>query len=170
MSARPTASRPPRPRRGKDAADGLEGGSGPEDALEACPRCGRPADELAYSHAAGAIVCEACHCTVAPLASAAARRYRRPKPPPPPKPSRYAQLVEEVITALQRAGEEVTGSRWAIGGLGSGTGRFTGYCPVCAVGLVDLQILNTDPPRVRTDGCSNGCSSDLIWDTLWPPT
>jgi hypothetical protein len=64
---------------------------------------------------------------------------------------------------------EVTGWEWSIGGLGSGSGRYTGWCPVCADGLVDIRVLKTDPPRARTDGCSNGCSPDLIWDTVWPP-
>jgi hypothetical protein len=47
-----------------------------------------------------------------------------------------------------------------------GTGRLMGYCPACGLGCVAVQILNTDPPRARTDGCSNGCSTDLIWGSL----
>ena len=114
-------------------------------------------------------MCEACHCRAAPASGGAARRYRRPKPPPPPKPTRYAALVGDVLAALKRSSMEATGWEWSIGGLGAGEGRYTGWCPVCARGLVDIQILNTDPPRARTDGCTNGCSPDLICDAVWPP-
>jgi hypothetical protein len=115
------------------------------------------------------VVCERCHCRAAPPASPAARRYRRPKPPPPSKPGRYAQLVDDVLTALKRSSMEVTGWEWSIGGLGSGEGRFTGWCPVCGAGLVDIQVIRADPPDARTEGCAAGCPSDLIFNTLWPP-
>jgi len=113
-------------------------------------------------------VCERCHCRAAPPASPAARRYRRPKPPPPPKPSRYAQLVEDVLTVLKRSSMEVTGWEWSIGGLGTGEGVFTGWCPVCTRGLVTFQLLNTDPPRARLAGCDNGCVPELIREAIWP--
>jgi hypothetical protein len=133
-----------------------------------CECCGREADELHISFAAGAICCERCHSRAAPPASAAARRYRRPKPPPPPKPSRYALLVDDVLAALKRSSLEATGWEWSIGGLGTGEGRYHGWCPVCTRGLVDIQLLNLDPPRARIDHCGNGCIPDLIYDAIWP--
>jgi hypothetical protein len=113
-------------------------------------------------------VCESCHCRAAPAPGGAAHRYRRPKPPPPPKPTRYAALVGDVLAALKRSSVEVTGWEWSIGGLGSGEGRYAGWCPVCARGLVDIQVLNTDPPRTRIGTCGNGCSPELIYEVIWP--
>jgi hypothetical protein len=113
-------------------------------------------------------VCEACHCRAAPAPGGASRRPRRPKPPPAPKPTRYAELVGDVLAALKRSSMEATGWEWSIGGLGTGKGVYHGWCPVCADGLVEIRVLNTDPPRARTPGCSNGCSPDLLYDALWP--
>jgi hypothetical protein len=97
------------------------------------------------------------------------RRYRRPKAPPAPKPTRYAQLVDDVLQALKRSSMTATEWEWSIGGLGTGKGIFTGWCPVCTRGLVTFQLFDTDPPRAGTEGCANGCTPDLIYDVLWPP-
>ena len=116
--------------------------------------------------------CERCYCRVAPPISAAARRW---KPPvraqlERPKPTAYAELVTDVYGAMQRVGEAVTGEHWCVFGLGDPSLPYMGYCPACRVGTVAIHTLSTDPPRARTEGCSFGCTAELIYDAIWPPT
>lgn len=51
-------------------------------------------------------------------------------------------------------------------GLGDPKLPLMGYCPVCRRGTVSIYLLDTDPPRPRTDGCTDGCSPDLIFDAI----
>jgi hypothetical protein len=126
---------------------------------ERCEACGRRTPELAYSCAAGAVVCERCHCDSAPPASPEAVAYRyRPRRQAPRKPSEYAQLVERAWAALEQAGPHVFS-------MADGTGRLIGWCPVCREGSVLVQVLN-DPPRARTAGCSAGCPSRRVLTAL----
>ena len=72
------------------------------------------------------------------------------------------RLFERVFGALQRAGEQVTGSEWAVGGLGNGNGRLTGWCPVCHQGLVTVALVDADPPELDLAGCTAGCTADTV--------
>src|SRR5437660_12648122 len=127
-----------------------------------CPRCGREAAELHYSHAVAGVSCEDCYCRAASPISREARRWRPLKVKVErPRPSRYAQLYEDVYAAMQRAGGAATGQRWCVFGIGSGRGRLSGWCPACGTGVLGVQIVSADPPDVRTDGCDNGCPPDL---------
>ena len=102
--------------------------------------------------------------------SPAARRYRRPRvKDDPAEPTRYGQLVDDVLSALKRSSLEATGWEWSIGGLGTGEGAYTGWCPVCARGLVHIQLFATNPPETITGECSAGCPSDLVTNAIWPP-
>jgi hypothetical protein len=60
----------------------------------------------------------------------------------------------------------VHGSKWGVFGLGDPKLPLMGYCPVCRIGVVAIYLLATDPPRLRTEGCSDGCTPDLIFDAL----
>lgn len=133
-----------------------------------CALCGREADELHVSQAAGGVVCcERCHVRAAPPASPAAQRYRyRPPRAKRREPSAYERLFERVYRALQAAGVARHGSEWGVFGLGDPQLPLMGYCPVCGAGTVAIRLLNTDPPRLRTAGCSSGCSPDLISDVV----
>jgi hypothetical protein len=75
----------------------------------------------------------------------------------PPKPSGRQRLHDRVYAALERASVAVTGDKRAIGGVGGGGGRLTGYCPVCLRSPLTVEVIGGDPPRVRQDGCSGGC-------------
>lgn len=90
--------------------------------------------------------------------SAAARRYRRPKPPPPPKPSSFARLHDRAWRTLERAGEVFTPA--------DGTGRLTGWCPVCRDGLLALRVIDGEEPFIRQDGCTAGCTHEQIAEAL----
>ena len=115
--------------------------------------------------------CERCYCRTAPPIDAAARRWKPPSGERERvKPTPFAQLVDDVYGALQAVGEAVTGERWCVFGLGDPSLPYMGYCPACRIGTVAIHTLSTDPPRARTEGCSSGCTDDLIFDAIWPPT
>jgi hypothetical protein len=84
----------------------------------------------------------------------------------PRERSPYARLHQRAYAALQSAGVMVHGYPWGVFGLGDPRLPLMGWCPVCRAGTVDIWLLDTDPPRLRTDGCTNGCSPDLIFDAL----
>jgi hypothetical protein len=124
-----------------------------------CPACGRQVDELHHSTAAGGVCCERCHCAAAPPASLEARRYRhRPPTVKPPGRTPYQRLHDRVWRALAGAGEVFPAC--------DGTGRMAGWCPVCRTGVLVVQLIDVDPPRWRTEGCSAGCTFELIEDVL----
>jgi hypothetical protein len=149
---------------------------------EACPRCGRPADEICFSNAVGARCCADCHSRAATRTpqeraqtraairrhQTARRHYKPPKSPDPP-PGSYAWLVSETCRRI----EERTGMRVSHGL--DGTGRAGAYCPVGCGGLVVVQFLDS-PPRLRfssgsftgdePDRCSQGCSAAQIDEAL----
>jgi hypothetical protein len=131
-----------------------------------CSGCG--GGEAYWSEAARLWLCEACYCRTpsARFVAPRGRVVKLPPPPPAPKPSRYALLWDRVYGALQRATEEVTGERFGVFGLGDPELPLVGYCPVCATGTVAIRLLDTDPPRARTEGCSAGCSAELIAGVL----
>lgn len=128
-----------------------------------CARCGTGRGEIAWSDAAQASLCRGCYC-VLPTAT-----YHPPATPPVRlpgpkrhKPSDRERLYRLVLAAFQSAGQIACGSEWAVGGLGDPRAPLTGYCPVCYVGLVSVQIVDADPPFLRLDGCSAGCTPEQI--------
>jgi hypothetical protein len=112
--------------------------------------------ELHHSAAARAVVCERCHCQAAPQTTAAAWRYRPPRPTRPPNPSRYAQLHTRVWNRLALEGSVLI----------LDVGHIVATCPVCGAGLISVRFLNTDPPRIRTRGCTDGCTDQLVLEQL----
>jgi hypothetical protein len=70
-----------------------------------CALCCRRAGQLHFSHAAGGVCCERCHCNAAPPASREVLNYRPAKPPPRPRPTAYARLVKRAYAALGRVGD-----------------------------------------------------------------
>ena len=115
-------------------------------------------DELHFSHAAGDVCCERCHFDAAPLGSVTARSYRPPSAPATPKSSARVQLAERALSALERRGVAFP--------LVDGTGTLLGRCPACALGTVTLRVIDGDPPRVRSRGCSDGCSAAAVIGAL----
>jgi hypothetical protein len=71
-----------------------------------------------------------------------------------------------VYRALQAAGIARHGSEWGVFGLGDPRLPLMGWCPACGNGTVSIRLIAGAPPRLRTDGCSDGCSPDLILDAL----
>lgn len=115
-------------------------------------------DELHFSHAAGDVCCERCHVDAAGPTSVSALAYRPPRPSATPKSSAYAELVERVISRLQREG--------TVFPLVDGTSTMFGYCPACSVGTLTAQVIKADPPRLRLRDCSNGCAPELIAEAM----
>jgi hypothetical protein len=103
------------------------------------------------------VCCERCHARAAPI-SLEARRWKPPKPPKekPRKPRPYERLHTQVWKRLAREGEVFV----------MGAGRLAAYCPVCHEGTVSVWLIDTDPPRIRTEGCDAGCTPDLIADAI----
>lgn len=135
-----------------------------------CPRCHRPADELHYSVRLYTVCCERCFGRVAPPLSPQARRYKPPPPRPRPKPGAFALLAEEVYAALSRAGKAVHGRDDGVFGMGDSKLPLMGYCPACGAGTVSVRLIHTNPPRARIAGCSDGCTPEVVYDAIWPPS
>lgn len=87
---------------------------------------------------------------------------RLPPPAPSPKPSPYARLVERVWAALKRAGIEAKDSPWLVFGGGDPSLPLMGYCPACERGVVAIWIVDADPPRLRFEGCTDGCDFETV--------
>jgi hypothetical protein len=83
-----------------------------------------------------------------------------------PAPTPYARLFRRVYAALEAAGIAVRDDEFFVFGLGDPLMPLIGYCPACLAGIVAIRLLNTDPPRIRTEGCTAGCPPDLIYDEL----
>lgn len=122
-----------------------------------CDACRRRASELHFSEAAGAVVCERCHCQATP-----------PTPPVPtwkltprrrPKPDAYAQLVWAAWDRLAERGEVFYIT----------PGWIVGRCPVCETGTLSVRFVKGEPPWLRLpDACSDGCSANLLAAVLLP--
>jgi hypothetical protein len=81
----------------------------------------------------------------------------RPKPRPPrPKLSPFAKLHARVWDRLALEGEVFL----------LGLNHIAGWCPVCGAGALEIRFIDTDPPRVRQDGCDDGCSPELVAQVL----
>ena len=149
---------------------------------EACPRCGRPADEICFSDAAGERCCLTCHCRASDAARpageraktrAAIRRHqaakRRVKPRKAVEETAYAQLVRKVCDRL----EALTGMRPSPGL--DGTGTVGAYCPTGCGGLLVVRFIDGRPPQARVnagfpdftpDVCSRGCPAEEIFEAM----
>jgi hypothetical protein len=46
------------------------------------------------------------------------------------------------------------------------TGYIAGWCPVCGAGTVTVRFIDADPPRIRQNGCSDGCPPELVAQAL----
>lgn len=126
-----------------------------------CTGCGDA--EAYWSEAARLWLCEACYCrTAGSRFSATPGRVVKLPPLPPYKPTAFARLHSRVYAALDRAAHEVGCGKFCVFGVGDPDLPLMGYCPVCSTGTVAIRLLDTDPPRMRTDGCSDGCSAELI--------
>jgi hypothetical protein len=119
--------------------------------IRPCPRCGDPLGAR-YSVKDGPKLCWPCS------------GYKNPAPRAP-KPAPVVRLRRRVYSALDAAGIEVVGKPGCIGGLGDPDAGFAGYCPVCRRGIAQVWVLD-NPPRVRVDGCSAGCSDDQVLGAL----
>jgi hypothetical protein len=135
--------------------------------VESCPKCGRGAEEIHYSHAVGGISCERCYVRVAPPVSKEARRWKPPRTAyEPPKPTAYAELVGRVWGRL----EEVT--QMPVFTNADGSGRIAAYCPVCRIGTLAIQFLDGRDPEFAVessagpDCCSYGCTFEQIVEAL----
>lgn len=40
------------------------------------------------------------------------------------------------------------------------------YCPVCVTGTISIRFIESDPPRIRMDGCTAGCTAEDIAERL----
>ena len=134
-----------------------------QDGSASCAGCGTREEEVHWSEAARLWLCEGCYCRTpgARFVATPGRAVKLP-PPPPTRPSPFARLHSRVYGALDRAAREAGCGKFCVFGVGDPDLPLTGYCPVCGTGTVAIRLLDTDPPRMRTEGCSDGCSADLI--------
>jgi hypothetical protein len=132
--------------------------------MEPCTRCGSRRRRTAFSVAAGAVLCFDCY-GLLPEARTTARAPRY-APPPRRRPNPYERLHERVWAALEASGEAVTGVRLgSVFTRADGSGWLYGWCPSCREGTVAVRLLD-NPPRVRVDGCSAGCTDDQLTAAL----
>lgn len=107
-----------------------------------------------HSDAIEKAVCERCYCRLAPKPTALkAPSYRSPARL---KPSPYARLFGRMWDRLR-----LEGTVFYVE-----PGRIAGWCPVCGQGTIVVRFIDIDPPRVRLDPCSDGCSEDWIAGAL----
>jgi hypothetical protein len=64
--------------------------------------------------------------------------------------------VDSVWAAL-----ETTGTVFALG-----RDVLAAHCPVCRVGTLSVRLIDADPPAVRLNGCSAGCSAEQLLAVL----
>jgi len=97
-----------------------------------------------------AMVCRDC-LLVGPVITLPPRR-REPRR----KPTAYERLHTRVWGRLALEGEVFV----------TRVGQIVGRCPVCGHGVVCVMFIPTDPPRIRTEGCTDGCSPELVAQVL----
>jgi len=97
-----------------------------------------------------AMVCRDCLPTGPVIMLPMRRREPRRKPTP------YERLHTRVWDRLKLEGEVFV----------IRVGQIVGRCPVCGRGVVCVRFIPTDPPRIRQDGCTDGCTGELVEQAL----
>jgi hypothetical protein len=121
-----------------------------------CPRCHRDVPEIAYSCALGTVCCEDCHPggpPGPPIADPVVPRYKSREA------TAYAKMMRSVWRVLERQGR--------VYPLADGSGMVRGYCPICRLGLVMMQVVGDHKDAdVIVSPCDLGCSPYVIAKAL----